>query len=267
MRGRKVRDYNDLVAHATRAAQRAAEFIRSSRRPAPGEWAEKTHRDFVTAIDRQAETLIAETLLKAVPGSAIVGEELTPGARPTADVIWIVDPLDGTTNFLHGYPEYAVSIAALAGGELAAGVVLNIYYDVVFTAARGAGARLDGEPIRVSQVANPALALIGTGYPFKRIDLLDRFLPQFAAVVRATSGVRRAGAAALDLANLAAGRFDGFWELSLAPWDVAAGVLLVREAGGIVTTLDGELDVLQPGSVVAGNPAIHPWLLQLLRSL
>ena len=267
MRGRKVRDYNDLVACATRAAQRAAEFIRSSGRPAPGEWAEKTHRDFVTAIDRQAETLIAETLLRDVPGSAIVGEELTPGARPTADVVWIVDPLDGTTNFLHGYPEYAVSIAALADGDLAAGVVHNIPYDVVFSAARGHGAWLGTERIHVSPVTNPALALVGTGYPFKRIDLLDRYLPQFAAVVRATSGVRRAGAAALDLANLAAGRFDGFWELSLAPWDVAAGVLLVREAGGIVTTLDGELDVLQPGSIVAGNVAMHKWLLELLSTL
>ena len=262
-----MRDYNDLVVCATRAAARAAAFVRASHPPAPGEWAEKTHRDFVTTIDRQAETLIAETLLAAFPGSAIVGEELTPGARPQADVIWIVDPLDGTTNFLHGYPEFAVSIAAVAGGELAAGVVHNVFYDVVFSAARGQGARIGSERIHVSQVNEPALALIGTGYPFKRIDLLDRYLPQFAAVVRATSGVRRAGAAALDLANVAAGRLDGFWELSLAPWDVAAGVLLVREAGGIVTTLDGEIDVLQPGSVVAGNQAMHAWLRQLLRSM
>ena len=267
MRGRKVRDYNDLVACATRAASRAAEFVRASHPPAPGEWAEKTHRDFVTAIDRQAESLIAETLLADFPGSAIVGEELTPGARPQADVVWIVDPLDGTTNFLHGYPEFAVSIGALADGQLAAGVVHNVFYDTVFSAARGQGARLDGERIQVSQVKDPALALIGTGYPFKRIDLLDRYLPQFAAVVRSTSGVRRAGAAALDLANVAAGRLDGFWELSLAPWDVAAGVLLIREAGGVVTTLDGEIDVLHSGSVVAGNPAIHAWLGQLLRSL
>jgi myo-inositol-1(or 4)-monophosphatase len=262
-----VRDYNDLVAYATHAARGAAEFIRASRRPAPGDWAEKTHRDFVTAIDRHAEALISETLLAAVPDSAIVGEELTPGARPRTEIIWIVDPLDGTTNFLHGYPECAVSIAALVGGELAAGVVHNISYDVVFSAARGLGARMAGERIHVSGVTNPALALIGTGYPFKRIDLLDRYLPQFAAVVRGTSGVRRAGSAALDLANLAAGRFDGFWELSLAPWDFAAGVLLVREAGGIVTTLDGDVDILQPGSIVAGNPALHAWLHQLLRSL
>jgi myo-inositol-1(or 4)-monophosphatase len=260
-----VRDYNDLVAYAERAAARAAAFVRGSRPPAAAEWTEKTQHDFVTAVDRGAETLIAETLLAAVPGSAIVGEELTPGARPTADVVWIVDPLDGTTNFLHGYPEYAVSIAAVAHGELAAGVVHDIARDVVFSAARGGGARLAGAPLRVSGVTHPPHALVGTGYPFKRLDLLERYLPQFAAVVRGTSGVRRAGSAALDLANLAAGRFDGFWELSLAPWDVAAGVLLVREAGGVVTTLEGSTDVLQHGSIVAGNPTMHEWLTEVLR--
>ena len=259
-----MRDYNDLVTCAEQAARRAADFIRGSRPPAPGEWSEKTPHDFVTGVDRQAEQFIAETLLAAVPGSAIVGEELSPGARPQADVVWIVDPLDGTTNFLHGYQEYAVSIAALVGGELAAGVVHNIPHDVVFSGARGRGARSGGAPLRVSAVTHPPHALVGTGYPFKRLDLLERYLPQFATVVRGTSGVRRAGAAALDLANLAAGRFDAFWELSLAPWDVAAGVLLVREAGGVVTTLEGDPDVLQHGSIVAGNPAMHEWLMEAL---
>lgn len=262
-----MRDYNDLVACAEDAAQRAARLVRVARVPAPGEWTEKTQHDFVTSVDRRAETLIAETLLAAVPGSAIVGEELTPGARPQAGVVWIVDPLDGTTNFLHGYPEFAVSIAALVDGELAAGVVHDIPHDVVFTATRGGGAHVFDQRISVSAVTRPAHALVGTGYPFKRLDLLERYLPQFAAVVRGTSGVRRAGAAALDLANLAGGRFDAFWELSLAPWDVAAGVLLVREAGGVVTTLEGSHDVLQHGSIVAGNPTMHAWLLELLRSV
>jgi myo-inositol-1(or 4)-monophosphatase len=262
-----VRDYNDLVACAVRAAARGAAFVRQSRPPDAVAWTEKTQHDFVTAVDRGAETLIAEMLLAAVPGSAIVGEELTPSARPQADVVWIVDPLDGTTNFLHGYPQYAVSIAAVAGGELAAGVVHDVARDAVFTAARGVGARLDGAPLAVSGVTHPPHALVGTGYPFKRLDLLDRYLPQFKAVVQGSSGVRRAGSAALDLADVAAGRFDAFWELSLAPWDVAAGVLLVREAGGVVTTLEGSADVLQHGSIVAGNPALHEWLLELLRSV
>jgi len=262
-----VRNNNDLVACAERAAARAAQFVRASRPPDPREWTEKTQHDFVTAVDRQAESLITETLLAGVPGSAIVGEELTPGARPIADVVWIVDPLDGTTNFLHGYPQYAVSIAAVADGELAAGVVHDVTRDIVFSAARDAGAFLDGNAIHVSAVTHPPHALVGTGYPFKRLDLLERYLPQFAAVVQGTSGVRRAGSAALDLADVAAGRFDAFWELSLAPWDVAAGVLLVREAGGIVTTLAGDADVLQHGSIVAGNPAMHAWLMGVLSAL
>ena len=261
-----MRDYNDLVNYAQRAATRAAALVRGSPAPHHGTWTEKTQHDFVTGVDRQAEAIIADVLLAAVPGSAVVGEELTPGARPVADVVWIVDPLDGTTNFLHGYPQYAVSIAAVADGAIAAGVVHDVVRGAVFSAARGAGARRNGEPIRVSAVVHPPRALVGTGYPFKRLDLLDRYLPQFAAVVRATSGVRRAGSAALDLADVAAGRFDAFWELSLAPWDVAAGVLLVREAGGIVTTLEGDSDVLQHGSIVAGNPAMHQWLIELLRT-
>jgi myo-inositol-1(or 4)-monophosphatase len=260
-----VRDYNNLVAVATAAAKQAASFIRAAPPPPPSVWTTKTRHDFVTEIDREAERVIAEILLDAVPESAVMGEELTPSVRPTADVIWIVDPLDGTTNFLHGYPNYAVSIAALAGQTLAAGVVHDVTRDAVFSATRGGGAHLDGRPIRVSSLADPARALVGTGYPFKKLDLLDQYLGQFRTVLRATSGIRRAGAAALDLADVAAGRFDVFWELSLAPWDVAAGVLLVREAGGVVTTLDGSDDVLRHGSIVAGNPSMHRWMLETLR--
>ena len=260
-----MRDYNNLVVVATAAAQRAARFIRAAPPPPQDVWTTKTRHDFVTEIDRAAERLIAETLLEAVPGSAVLGEELTPSARPTADLVWIVDPLDGTTNFLHGYPNYAVSIAALADNTLVAGVVQDVTRDVVFSAALGSGARFDGRPIRVSAVADPGRALVGTGYPFKKLDLLDQYLAQFRTVLRATSGIRRAGAAALDLADVAAGRFDVFWELSLAPWDVAAGVLLVREAGGVVTTLEGSDDVLRHGSIVAGNPTMHRWLMETLR--
>jgi myo-inositol-1(or 4)-monophosphatase len=259
-----VRDYNNLVAVAKTAAERAASFIRSQPSPDADDWTQKTRHDFVTSVDRDAEQLIAQSLLSAVPGSAVVGEELTPGTRPDADIVWIVDPLDGTTNFLHGYPQYAVSIAAVEKDTLVAGVVYDVTRDSVFTAARGAGAWLGATRLRVSRVADPERALVGTGYPFKKLDLLDRYLAQFRTILRATSGIRRAGAAALDLADVAAGRLDCFWELSLAPWDVAAGVLLIREAGGVVTTIEGSEDVLRHGSVVAGNPAMHRWINETL---
>jgi myo-inositol-1(or 4)-monophosphatase len=260
-----VRDYNDLVAIARTAAERAASLIRGAPPPDPADWALKTRHDYVTSVDREAERLIAETLLGALPDSAIVGEELTPSARPTAEVVWIVDPLDGTTNFLHGYPQYAVSIAALFRETLSAAVVHDVTRGAVFTASRDGGAQLDGRPIRVSGIANQERALIGTGFPFKQLELLDQYLTQFRTVLQATSGVRRAGSAALDLADVAAGRLDAFWELSLAPWDVAAGVLLVREAGGVVTTLDGSEDVVRHGSIVAGNTSMQRWLLGSLR--
>ncbi len=228
---------------------------------------EKGRHDFVTEADRTAEALIAEALTRDVPGATVVGEELSPGAVGAArstDIVWIVDPLDGTTNFLHAYPQYAVSIGCVVRGALCAGVVHDVARDVVYWGATGLGAWLGERRLSVSHVSEPRRALVGTGFPFKQLDRLDRYLRQFAAVTAAASGIRRAGSAALDLADVAAGRFDAFWELTLAPWDIAAGVVLIREAGGIVTTLDGSADVLQHGSIVAGNPAMHRWLLDLL---
>src|SRR5213592_588887 len=262
---RKVRELKDLVDVAKTAAGRAADYLRGLTPAAPGQWVEKGRHDFVTDADRTAERLITETLTSAVPGSTVVGEELTPGAAPSGEVVWIVDPLDGTTNFLHGYPQYAVSVGALVRGTLAAGVVGDVARGLIYWGATGQGAWLGDTPLRVSTVVEPRHALVGTGFPFKRLEGFERYLSQLAAVVRASSGVRRAGAAALDLVDVAAGRLDAFWEPSLAPWDVAAGVVLVREAGGVVTTLEGDEDVLQHGSVVAGNPAMHRWLLELLR--
>ena len=263
----------ELVAIAESAARRAADYIATAARPAPAQWTMKGRQDFVTGVDRAAEALIAETLVAAVPGSAIVGEELSPERSVRgAEVVWIVDPLDGTTNFLHGYPQYAVSIACLSSGALCAAVVHDVARSATYHATRGAGAWVgpsaggERRPLHVSAMAEPGHALIGTGFPFKRLGQLREYLAQFAAVLGATSGIRRAGAAALDLADLAAGRLDGFWELSLAPWDVAAGVLLVREAGGLVTRLDGSADVIGHGSIVAGNPTVHRWLVDLLRS-
>jgi myo-inositol-1(or 4)-monophosphatase len=175
-----------------------------------------------------------------------------------------VDPLDGTTNFLHGYPEYAVSIGVLVDGVLTAAVVKNAATGETFTANRGGGAFRNGTPIHVSTITTPDRSLIGTGFPFSHIDRLDVYVAQFSAVARATAGMRRAGAAALDLCDVACGRFEAFWELVLAPWDIAAGLLIVAEAGGIVTTLDGHAAPVAHTSVVAGNPTMHAWLLDTL---
>jgi myo-inositol-1(or 4)-monophosphatase len=264
-----VREYNDLVKLAERAAVRAGEYVRGAVRPAVHTWTEKGQHDFATEVDRAAEGLIAETLTRDEPDSIIVGEELSPGRALKGQLVWIVDPLDGTTNFLHGYPQFAVSIAAQVDGKLAAGVVHDICRKRTYTAVRGGGAYEEGTRIGVSAVTEPRLALVGTGFPFKALHLLQQYLSQFAAVIGASSGIRRAGSAALDLADVAAGRLDAFWELHLSPWDVAAGALLIREAGGVITRPDGAADVLsgqQNGAIVAGNAALHRWLLDLLRT-
>ena len=263
-----MREYNDLVKLAERAALRAADYVRSAVRPAVHTWTEKSQHDFVTEVDRAAEGLIAEVIMLAEPDSVIVGEELSPKRTARGELVWIVDPLDGTTNFLHGYPQYAVSIACLVEGKLAAGVIHDVCRKRTYRAIRGGGAFEEDARLGVSAVTDPRHALIGTGFPFKALNLLHIYLSQFAAVSGAASGIRRAGAAALDLADVAAGRLDGFWELQLASWDIAAGTLLIREAGGIVTRPDGAADVLSSqsnGSIVAGNAAIHRWLIDLLR--
>ena len=260
-----MRELKDLVDVARRAASRAAGYLRCATPATSAAWVEKAPHDFVTAADREAERLIADTLTREVPGSAVVGEELSPAAARAGDVVWIVDPLDGTTNFLHGYPQYAVSIGCLVGGTLRAGVVYDVPRDIVYWGAAGLGAWQGERRLAVSSETTPTRALVGTGFPFKRLEALPRYVRQFAAVTRAASGIRRAGSAALDLADVAAGRFDAFWELALAAWDIAAGVVLVREAGGVVTTFDGSGDVLGDGSIVAGNPTLHRWLSDLLR--
>jgi myo-inositol-1(or 4)-monophosphatase len=261
-----VRELKDLVDVAKQAAERAARFLRGATPANSHDWIEKGRHDFVTEADRRAEALIADTLLHAVPESRVVGEELSPEVARVGAVVWVVDPLDGTTNFLHGYQQYAVSIGALVEGALGVGVVHDVARDRVYWGASGLGAWEGERRLQVSGLAEPRKALVGTGFPFKNLPLLRRYLDQFAAVMGATSGIRRAGAAALDLVDVAAGRLDCFWELTLAPWDVAAGVVLVREAGGVVTTLDGSPDVLQHGSIVAGSPLLHRWLLDLVRA-
>ena len=258
-----------LLAAAQLAADRAAAFLLEQEgRMRPDAWSEKGKADFVTEVDKESERLIAATLVEAVPGSVVMGEELTPGTAPGSrlpgSLVWIVDPLDGTTNFLHRFPAYAVSIAAVRAGELVAGCVRHVPPGIAYTATRGGGAFQDGRPLACSAIADQRHALIGTGFPFKDMNQLPTYQRQLAALTAATAGIRRPGSAALDLCDVAAGRFDGFWELRLAPWDVAAGTLLVREAGGKITDLEGNTDVLRHNSIVAGNPAIHSWLLRVL---
>jgi myo-inositol-1(or 4)-monophosphatase len=218
----------------------------------------------VSDVDTSAERAIRETLSELVPGATIMGEELSPERAPGQGAHFIVDPLDGTTNFLHGYPEYAVSIALVLDGVLSAGVVQNAATGECFTASLGGGAERNGARIAVSRNSDPGRALIGTGFPFRSFTHVKRYLRQFESVSRATSGIRRAGSAALDLCDVACGRFDGFWELELSPWDFSAGVLIIREAGGIVTNVDGGEVPYTPSSIVAGSAALQPWLLEVL---
>ena len=259
-------DLAQLLAAARLAADRAAAYLREQEGTLPPEaWAEKRPSDFVTAIDRTAERIIAEILLREAPASRVVGEELTPDDHRDG-LTWIVDPLDGTTNYLHRFPFYAVSIAAVLDGEPLAGVVVHVSPGIRYHAVRGGGAWQDDRRIHVSAVTAPRLALIGTGFPYSELEHLALYQRQFAAVVAGSGGVRRPGSAALDLCDVAAGRFDGFWEYSLHAWDMAGGALLVEEAGGRVTKIDGSPFETEVGSICAANPALHGPLVQALAS-
>ncbi|HKV52130.1 MAG TPA: inositol monophosphatase family protein [Gemmatimonadaceae bacterium] len=254
-----------LVGAMHRAADAAAQFIaeRSVHRETL-EWRAKAHQDYVSDVDTGAERIVRETLLAAAPHAQILGEELSPDATVDADIVFVVDPLDGTTNFLHGYPQYAVSIALVIGGTMAAGVVRNVVSHETFAAVLGEGATRNGAPIRVSRIDDPALALVGTGIPFRTPEQLRPYLEQLEAVARGTAGVRRAGSAALDLCDVACGRFEAFWELTLSPWDFAAAALIIREAGGMISQVGGGPLPLARSSVLAGTPAMHAWLDSLL---
>ncbi len=251
-----------LLDVATTAARAAVDVIRErTSGRATLEWEEKSATDFVSAVDLAAEERIRQVVGRLLPNAAILGEEGSPDLASNADLIFVVDPLDGTTNFLHGYPEYAVSIAVLSEGRLAAGVVHNVVTGDVCTAVDGHGAWCGEERLLVSSITQPSRSLIGTGVPFTDLAALAAYLPQLGRVARQTAGVRRGGSAALDLVDVARGRLEAFWELSLAPWDVGAGLLIIREAGGIVTDRAGRDAPVAHGPIVAGNPAMHRWLL------
>ncbi len=227
----------------------------------------KQHNDFVTEVDRSAEQEVISVLRKAFPDHSILAEESgTSDARNGSDEFqWVIDPLDGTTNFLHGFPQFAVSIALKHKGRLDQAVVYDPISQELFTASRGEGAMLNSRRIRVTKRISLEGALLGTGFPFRQQEHLDAYLEMFKALHKDTAGIRRAGSAALDLAYLAAGRLDGFWEIGLSEWDMAAGALLIKEAGGMVTDFGGGDDYLKTGNVVAGTPKVMQAILKTIQ--
>ncbi|MFI5229433.1 MAG: inositol monophosphatase family protein [Gemmatimonadales bacterium] len=252
-----------LLATCVAAAARAAEIIRRGAADRGTlTWETKARTDFVSEVDRRAEQVIGETIAERHPDARLLGEELSPAMADRSGLLFVADPLDGTTNFLHGFPWYAVSIAATIDGVVEAGTILNAANGELFTATRGGGARRNGQPTAVSTITDPVRALIGTGFPFKGGDEVERYLGMLPRIMRECAGIRRPGAAALDLADVACGRFEAFWELRLAPWDIAAGILLVQEAGGVITNLEGEPCPIDHSGVVAGNAEMHAWLLE-----
>jgi myo-inositol-1(or 4)-monophosphatase len=223
---------------------------------------QKGRNDYVSEADLAAEKAAIDCILKHYPDHAIHAEE--SGVQGESDTVWIIDPLDGTTNYLHGFPVFAVSIGVQVGGRMEHGVVYDPMRQELFTASRGQGAQLEGRRIRVSGRKHLEQALIGTGFPFRQADTeFGPYLDMLGKVVRNTSGVRRPGAAALDLCYVAAGRLDAFWETGLAPWDLAAGSLIIREAGGIVSGLDGSENFLESGHILCGTPKIYAGLAKL----
>lgn len=262
------RDLDMLRDVAVAAADAGAAVVRAHRGSGTTvEWQQKGRADYVSIVDTAAEERIREIVAKMLPDARVIGEELTPTDIASSGVTFVVDPLDGTTNFLHDYPEYAISVAALVDRETLVGVVVDVPLRSRYVAVLGRGATLDGQPLHVSTISEPSRALIGTGFPFKYPEQIERYVRELPAIMRATAGVRRAGAAALDLSAVASGRFDAFWEHSLEPWDFAAGALLIREAGGVITDLRGDNLSLVRTGVLAGNPWMHEWMLKRLANV
>ena len=255
-----------MLTTAVKAARRAGNIIsRGARDLDLLTVTAKGPKDFVSEVDHAAEAAIVETLHAAYPDHAILAEEGTGRDRnPNAEHTWIIDPLDGTTNFLHGFPQYCVSIALAHKGIVTQAVVYDPVRNDLFTATRGRGAFLNDRRMRVSRRAHLRDCLIGTGFPFRDGSYLDTYLQMMKTMIQHTAGLRRPGAAALDLAYVAAGFYDGFFEIGLNPWDVAAGSLLVLEAGGLIGDLAGEGDYLHGGQVIAATPKVFAQIVQAL---
>lgn len=258
-----------LVNIATNAARAAGNFImRNLDQVDRLQIESKGRNDFVTGVDRGAEREIINIIRKAYPQHAILGEEggANEIAGANSEVTWIIDPLDGTTNFLHGLPHFAVSIGIQVKGRLEHGVIYAPCTQDLYCATRGSGATLNNRKLRVTTLTSIESALIGTGVPIKA-ERLDAYMPMLRVIAERTAGVRRAGSAALDLAYVAAGRLDGYFEIGLKPWDVAAGIVLVQEAGGVVSELYGEGDALNTGHLIASGTRLHPEFTDVLRAV
>jgi myo-inositol-1(or 4)-monophosphatase len=251
---------------AVKAARRAGSIInRAALEGGALEVKAKNKNDFVTQVDKAAEQAIIGVIRAAYPEHSILAEESgdTPGAL--TEYLWVIDPLDGTTNYIHGFPQYCVSIALEHRGTLTQAVVYDPGKNELFTASRGRGAFMDDRRMRVSKCTQLKDALVGTGFPFKEVQRIDLYMRQLQTIMTSSAGVRRAGAAALDLAYVAAGRLDAFWEMGLSRWDMAAGALLIQEAGGLAGDLQGEPGFLDRGEIAAGTPKVFAQLLEALK--
>ena len=255
-----------ILSIAIKAARRAGSVInRATLDGAILDVKSKRANDFVTQVDKGAEEAAIGVIRAAYPDHAILAEESgeNPGGSK-ADYRWIIDPLDGTTNFIHGFPQFCVSIGIEHRGALAHAVVYDPGKNELFTASKGRGAFLNDRRLRVTRCQKLGDALVGTGFPFKELSRVDPYLRQLRTVMSSCAGVRRAGSAALDLAYVAAGRLDAFWEMGLSPWDMAAGALLIQEAGGLVGDLAGDQGYMRSGDIAAATPKVFPQLLQAL---
>jgi len=251
---------------AVKAARRAGAIInRASQDIGTLTIKSKNFNDFVSEVDVAAERAIIDTLKDAYPSHGFLGEE-SGSTSHQSDFIWIIDPLDGTTNFLHSFPQYCVSIALQHKGEITQAVIYEPNRNDLYTATKGRGAFLNDKRIRVSKCDKLQEALIGTGFPFRDFKYLDDYLHMFKSMIQKTTGIRRAGSAALDLAYVASGSLDGFWEIGLSPWDIAAGGLLIQEAGGIVTDLSGQAGWLESGNILVASPKIHDDMQAIIAS-
>ena len=257
------REFESVACGAARAA---GCLLRSRFRERGGLTVEtKGLHDFVTEVDRQAETIIVDHIRSRYPDHAVMAEEGSPDAG-RATYRWVVDPLDGTTNFIHGVSPFSVSIALEDDSGLLAAAIHDPFHDETFHACRNGGARLNDEPIRCPNPNTAEQALIATGFPFRELTRLGRYMQAFESVIRTTAGLRRAGSAAIDLAYTACGRYDGFFEIGLSRWDIAAGVLIVQEAGGTVTDVVGGARHLETGDILAAGPSLHGILLEIMRA-
>ncbi len=259
-------NFENIILRTAELAKNTGRWIREQRNLIRPEDVElKDEHNFVTYVDRKSEEILAERLMEFIPGCGFIAEESQYG-NPQSDLKWIVDPLDGTTNFIHGVPVFAVSIGLMEGENMVGGVVYEVNREECFYSWKGGKAYLDGKEIRVSEAATLADSLLVTGFPYNRDLILDRYMELFKAFIRKTRDLRRLGSASTDLAYVAAGRFEGFYEYDLCPWDVAAGAFLVRQAGGAVTDFSGCDDFIFGGSLVSSNSRVHLEMLEVVRS-